>query len=47
MEQLYFYVFGWCQNDIEMLFSLFIFMFIVCSFLNFMMDLIRDSKGML
>lgn len=46
METLYFYLFGWCQNDVEMMFSLFMFMFIICQFFNFFSDLIKDSKGM-
>ena len=45
MQELYFYLFGWCSNDIEMMFSLFIFMFIVCTFFNMMAEMIRDTKG--
>lgn len=47
MQELYMALFGWCSNDLELLFSLFMFMFIVCSFLNFMMDLVKDTKGMM
>ncbi len=41
-QELYDFIFSWCENDIEMMFSLLLFMFLIVSII----DLCKDvGKG--